>query len=386
VVLIGDAAHTAHFSIGSGTKLAMEDSAALVQALRSHANLEVCLSNYETARRPAVERFQEAALQSADYFAHVGDLDQLPSATFVFNLATRSGRVSHLDLQRQDPDLVLRANGAAFASDSTPLPPALAPITLGRTRLANRLIGGSLGMTLSRPISVIADGQPRLDADVVVLTHDGPRSGGRSPEDGLDRPRLDGGNSLAASSRPYTRFHTPPREATAEDLAEVVEAFARAAKRLTGRAQLLHIDGAGGRLLASFISPLTNQRTDTYGGDVTGRLRFPLSVVQAVRSSWEGPLGFRFSATDWAPGGITEDDAVAVAARVAEAGADFVEVSGGGAVAEYDPPFRAGYLVPLAARIRNRADVPVLVGGGITSIDQANTIIAAGRADLVRLS
>ena len=146
------------------------------------------------------------------------------------------------------------------------------------------------------------------------------------------------------------------------------------------------IDGANGNLLASFISPLTNQRGDAYGGSVEGRLRFPLQAVKAARSAWEGPLGFRFSATDFRTGGITEEEAAAVASALALAGVDVIEVCGGGAVAEFDAPFRAGYLVPLAARIRNRTGVPVLVGGGITTLDQANTIIAAGRADLVRMS
>jgi len=388
LVILGDAAHTAHFSIGSGTKLAMEDALVLAETLAdSSDDLAVALTSYEAVRRPVVERFQEAALASADYFAHVADLEGLADATFAFNLITRSGRVNHLDVQRQDPSLVLATNGAVLAADPTPLPPALAPVTVGGVRFANRLVGGSLGMTMSPPISVIAEGRHGPITDVVVLTHDGPRSGGRPSQDGLDRP-LRGGDleALAASPLPYTRFHAPPREATEKDLAEVVEAFARAAKQWNGRARLLLVDGANGRLLASFLSPLTNQRTDAFGGTVAGRLRFPQSVVKAVRSTWEGALGFRFSATDWVLDGITLDDASAIATAVAADGVDLVEVSGGGAVADYDAPFRAGYLVPLASRIRNRTGVPVLVGGGITTIDQANTIIAAGRADLVRLS
>ena len=398
LVLLGDAAHTAHFSIGSGTKLAMEDALALAEALNLHpGNLAVALSNYEAVRRPAVERFQEAALASADYFAHVADLKQLPDATFAFNLVTRSGRVNHLDVQRQDPRLVQAANGAVIGAKETPLPPALAPLSLGGESFASRLVGGALGMTISPPLAVRVDGRRSSDdplsgaysdaADVVVLSHAGPRAGSRPAVDGLDRPPLHQEQlPLAASPIAYTRSHIPSREASEGELAEIAECFGNAAKQWNDRARMLLLDGASGNLLGSFISPLTNRRSDRYGGSLEGRLRFPLQVVGAARSVWEGPLGFRFSATDFHAGGITEEDASAVATALATAGVDVVEVGGGGAVAEYDPPFRAGYLVPLAARIRNWTGVPVLVGGGITTLDQANTIIGAGRADLVRMS
>ncbi len=226
VVLVGDAAHTAHFSIGSGTKLAMEDALALAEALHLQPeNLALALTNYEAVRRPAVERFQQAALTSADYFAHVGDLDQLPDPTFAFNLITRSGRVNHLDVQRQDPNLVLAANGAVIDAEKTPLPPAMAPLSLGNTRFASRLIGGSLGMRLSPPLAVRPDGRRSSDdpmsndfsngADVVVLTHAGPRAGTRPGVDGLDRP-------LASTRRATTccfadRLHPiPPHPARSE--------------------------------------------------------------------------------------------------------------------------------------------------------------------------
>jgi anthraniloyl-CoA monooxygenase len=376
VVLVGDAAHTAHFSIGSGTKLAMEDAAALAEMLALHDNLAVALSSYEALRRPSVERFQEAALQSADYFAKVSDLADLPDATFALNLLTRSGRVSHLDLQRQDPRLVLATGNVA---------PALTPFHLAGDVLANRLIGGSLGLTVSSPITV--GGEPSVgNFDLAVLTHAGPRAGNRPATDGLDRPHLNPGSTIAASPIPYTNRHRPPREANQADLDEIANAFAEAAKGRIGSTRLLLIDGGGGTLLGSFLSPLSNRRTDDHGGSIENRVRFPLAVVVAVRAVWEGPLGFRFAATDWHRHGITEDEAVGIAVVLKDGGVDFVEVTGGGAVAEYDAPFRPGYLVPLASVVRNRARVPVLVGGGISTLDLANTIVGAGRADLVRMS
>lgn len=389
VVLVGDAAHTAHFSIGSGTKLAMEDAAVLAESLALHpGDLPVALATYEALRRPAVERFQEAALASADYFAHVSDLIDLPDATFAFNLLTRSGRVSHLDLQRQDPQLVL-ATGA--------IAPALAPIEIAHVVLPHRLLGGALGLEVTQPLAVRADGKRSADeplgetypyaTDVVVLTHAGPRAGNRPGVDGLDRPPLVGDfETLAASPVAYTPRHARPREANDIDLEELASAFEHMAQAWRDRARVLLIDGSGGTLLGSFLSPLTNHRTDRHGGTIENRVRFPLAVMAAVRAVWNGPLGFRFSATDWHPHGVTEEDAVAVAIALRGGGVDFIEVAGGGTVAEYDAPFRPGYLIPLASRVRNRAKVPVLVGGGISTLDQANTIIAAGRADLIRMS
>jgi anthraniloyl-CoA monooxygenase len=165
----------------------------------------------------------------------------------------------------------------------------------------------------------------------------------------------------------------------------VIGDFVQGARGATGNPTLLVIDAAQGNLLASFISPLTNHRDDEYGGSIEARLRFPLAVISAVRDVWDGTLAVRFSASDFARGGISEDDAVHVARAFAAHGVELVEVCGGGAVAEYEPPYRRGYLLPLASTIRLRAKVPVLVGGGLNTLDDANTAVGSGRADLVRV-
>ena len=148
---------------------------------------------------------------------------------------------------------------------------------------------------------------------------------------------------------------------------------------------LVVVDAARGGLLAGFLSPVTNQRSDRFGGDVTARSRFPLEVFEAVRESWRGPIAVRLSVTDWIRGGTPLEDSIAIASCFAAAGASLVEVVGGGAVAEAEPGYRRGYLIPVAAEVRQRAGVAVLVGGGITSRDEADTAIAAGRADLIRI-
>ena len=169
-------------------------------------------------------------------------------------------------------------------------------------------------------------------------------------------------------------------------MADVIAAFVSAAawaRRL--EFSLLVVDAARGGLLAGFLSPLTNQRSDRYGGDVNARSRFPLEVFEAVNGNWGGPIAVRLSVTDWVRGGISLGDSIAIASGFAAAGASLVEVVGGGTLAEADPGYRRGYLIAIAAEVRQRAGVAVLVGGGITSRDQADTAVAAGRADLIRM-
>ena len=393
VVLVGDAAHTAHFSIGSGTKLAMEDAAALHLALLAYPDdIASALVTYQANRQPPVARFQEAALDSAGYFERVSNLMELPASAFALNLLTRSGRVSYLDVERSDPELVAEV-GRSSSPDRSLAVPALTSFTLGHTRFRNRLVGAG-GFSLSPPVAVSADGRsfPLHPTTVVgewegiVLTHAGPRASCRPPASGLDRPLLAGGwETISSSPISYTTFHPPSRPMTPGDMERVIGDFVEGSLSAAGRATLLMIDAAQGNLLASFISPLTNRRLDEYGGSVDARLRFPLAVISAVRDVWKATLAVRFSATDFAPGGTTEDEAVIVAQALAAHGVELVEVCGGGAVAEYEPPYRRGYLLPLASLIRLRAHVPVLVGGGLNTLDDVNTAVGSGRADLVRV-
>jgi anthraniloyl-CoA monooxygenase len=171
-----------------------------------------------------------------------------------------------------------------------------------------------------------------------------------------------------------------------DDMSSVKKAFAAAAAWAEDAGfALLMIDAARGGLLAGFLSPATNQRRDRYGGDLSARARFPLEVLERARENWRGPLAVRLSVTDWTRGGTSFEDAIDIGARLAEAGASLIEVVGGGTVAEAEPAYRRGYLIPMAAEMRQRAGVAVLVGGGITSRDDADTAIAAGRADLIRI-
>jgi anthraniloyl-CoA monooxygenase len=360
-------------------------------------DLPAALAAYEADRQPPVARFQEAARDSARYFEEVGQYLDLPLETFAFNLLTRSGRVTRLDLARRDPALTLAADrrvAESTALDLAVAPPSLCPIRIGRVSLANRLVGtGSAvpgaGMVMTNRWSVTPEGRqypaapvidPAMETELgeavaelarggglvnVVLGHDGPRASTRPPADGLDRPlRKDGWEIVSCSTLPYAAGH-PPRALDRQGIERVVAAFSEAA-RVVGRttADALTIDAAGGRLLASFLSPLTNQREDEYGGPIANRMRFPLLVVETVRAVWSGLLTVSIAATDWHRRGISLDEVI----EVAEALRD-----------------RRNYLVGLAAGLKHRAGIPVLVGGAITSLDDADTAIAAARADLVRL-
>ena len=416
VVLIGDAAHTAHFSIGSGTKLAMEDAASLYLALKSNpGRIRAALANYEAERQPPVARFQEAARDSARYFEVVGHHLQLAPPTFAFNLLTRSGRVSRADLEKRDPALTIAADRllAGVERGEVVPPPSQTPFKVGGLTLPNRLAsrvdraaGEGLLFTSTIAVDPIGRGHPGapvagseadsyladlpltdgIGANAIVIGHAGARAATRPPQDGLDRPQRSAWEPLACSAIPYTSAHRVPRSMSLSDMAEVAAAFTTAALWAHERDfALLMIDAARGGLLAGFLSPMTNQRLDGYGGGVDSRLAFPLEVVREVALVWKGPLAVRLSVTDWTPSGISLDDSIAVAGALAGAGVSLVEVVGGGTVAEADPGYRRGYLIPIAAEVRQRAGVSVLVGGGITTRDEADTAIAAGRADLIRI-
>jgi anthraniloyl-CoA monooxygenase len=412
LVLMGDAAHTAHFSIGSGTKLAMEDAAALYQALNAHPeNLRRALAEYEAERQPPVARFQEAARDSARYFEFVGHHLQLDPATFAFNLLTRSGRVTHLDMERRDPSLTIAADRVVAGIDAGEVvpPPSLTAVNVGGLDLPNRLVadldhGTGEGLLLTPTLAVDKGGRSHLGSVVagpnashysanggravgVVIGHAGARASTRPPENGLDRPLREGGwEPIACSPIPYSPAHRVPRPMSNGDMTAVIGAFGTAAAwaRDLGFA-LLVVDAARGGLLAGFLSPVTNQRSDRFGGDVKARSRFPLEVFEAVRDKWRGPVAVRLSVTDWIRGGISLEDSIAIASGFVSAGASLIEVVGGGTVAEAEPGYRRGYLIPVGAEVRQRAGVAVLVGGGITSRDEADTAIAAGRADLIRI-
>ncbi len=427
VVLLGDAAHTAHFSIGSGTKLAMEDSIALVDALRRHEDLGAALNDYEMERQPIVERFQEAALESSSYFEHVSRYAQFDPRQFAFNLLTRSRRITYINLTQRDPDLV-RTVDSWFAAAATGSPdgavrlsppPMFTPLRIGELTIPNRAVvtaGPDLdaaasqgaGLVITEFVSVIEDGRITPETPVIdrarqdtlrqaverihqtgsrvalQLGHAGRRGSMQPRSRGVDRPLREGGwRLIAASPIAYTPHSALPKEVTPRDIAHVIKVFAAAAQAAAGCwFDALELNFAHGYLVAGFISPLTNRRTDEYGGSVENRMRFPLEIVDAVRASWERPLLVRISASDWADGGMDLDESVAIAALLRTHRCDLIHVVMGQTVWESRPDYRRLFGVPASDRIRNEAGIPTIATGNITTSDDVNTILAAGRADL----
>ena len=445
VVLLGDAAHTAHFTIGSGTKLAMEDAVALAQAFERHkTDRDRALTEYEMERQPLVERFQQAASESAAYFENVVRYAAFEPLQFAFNLLTRSGRISHANLAMRDPEFARRvdawyATGAAETPRLLASPPAFAPLRAGRLRAANRIAwaaggeddaldglpgegsrrglldaaAGGAGLIVTELVAVSPDGRitpgtPGMyrrahqaawkalvgdvhragEASVAIrLGHAGRRGATRPRRFGVDLPLSGRGWKLAAPSAiPYSARSRVPVELDRDEMVKLLHRFERSAVAAARAGfDALLLDLSAGYLLGSFLSPLSNHRTDAYGGSLQDRMRFPLEVFDAVRAVWpeDRPAGVRLLVDDWAPGGFGPDDAVAVAGALRDRGCDLVQPAAGWTVPPARPEYGRGYLVPAADRLRNEAGLATLVGGNVTTLDEANTILAAGRADAV---
>ena len=401
VVLLGDAAHTAHFSIGSGTKLAMEDSIALRDALVARSwDVDAALVHYELARRPVVERTQEAASESAGFFTRVAAYAGAEPIQFAFNLLTRSGRITHASLTVRDPGFT-RSLDAWFSGARAGVapPPVFAPFRLRGLELQNRIVAragneaaSGAALVLSGFVAVSAGGRISPDTPTIddwtpaqrpvllQLGHAGRRGACLPRSVGVDLPLPDGWELVSASPLPYGPYSAVPTELDAPGLAAMREEFVAAAQRAGELGvDILELDFAHGYLLGSFVSPLTNQRGDEYGRE---RLRYPLEVLDAVRAAWDGPLAVRLSVTDWARGGLAVDDGVAIARALAEHGCDLVHTVAGQTVHDDRPEYRRGFLTGLGDRVRAEARVPTLVGGHLTTLDDVNTAVGAGRADL----
>jgi anthraniloyl-CoA monooxygenase len=448
VVLIGDAAHTAHFSIGSGTKLAMEDAIALADALARRDDIDGALAEYEAERRPIVERLQHAARQSQTYFEETDRSTRLEPMQFAFHLLTRSGRMGYEDLRLRDASFVARLDGwfssrAAGGKHATAVapPPALVPFDLRDVRTANRVVveaspvdtavdadpgedhrraldaaaATGAGLVLTDAVAVSPEGrvnpgstglftdeqaerwraivtEARADRDVRVgirLSHAGRRGSCRSRDHGVDRPLQEGGwPVVSASALPHGTGMPIPRELDDDGMTAVVEAFAAAARRAaTAGFDLVLLHMAQGSLLASFLSPLSNRREDPYGGSLETRLRFPLRVLEGVREAWpeERPVAASINAVDVAREGAGLDEAVEVAAALRDAGCDLIEVRAGQEVLGAMPSYDPYELVSYSDRIRNDVGAPTLAFGPIGTLDRISTIVAGGRADLCHL-
>jgi anthraniloyl-CoA monooxygenase len=378
VVLLGDAAHTAHFSIGSGTKLAMEDAIAVANGLvRRGWDVEAALVDYELERTPVVERTQAAASDSAAYFSRMATYTQMEPLQFAFNLLTRSGRITHASLGIRDPQFT-RMLDSWFGGRPVSPPPAFAPLELRGIRFENRFGLVPSGFVAVSPEGRISEETPvvhewtRPEGQVLLqLGHAGRRGSCRPASAGRDLPLADGWPVVAPPPVPYGPFSRVPDK---PDEREVLAQFVAAA---AVDADVIELDMAHGYLLGSYLSPLTNSEED--------RLRFPLQVLEAVRAVWAGPLAVRLSVTDWHPRGNSVDDGIAIARALREAGADLIHVEAGQTIHDDRPEYRRGFLTALSDRVRNEARVPTIVGGYLTTLDEANTIVGAGRADLVLL-
>ena len=373
VVIIGDAAHTAHFSIGSGTKLAMEDAIALAQGLvRRRWDVPAALVDYELERGPLVERTQEAASESAEYFGRIASYSHLEPIQFAFNLITRAGRITHATLGVRDPQFT-RALDSWLGGRAVSPPPAFSPFELRGVRFENRFELVQSTAAVSEEGRTSREEAIRPEGKILLrLTHAGRRGATQPRSRGVDLPLADGWPVVAPTRRPYGPFGATPGE---PDEDAVLDAFVAAASN--ARAEVLEIDMAHGYLLGSYLSPLTNSDED--------RLRFPLRVLEAVRAAWPGPLAVRLSVTDWHPRGNTVEDGIEIARALRRDGCDLIHVEAGQTIHDDRPQYRRGFLTALSDRVRNEARVPTLVGGYLTTLDEANTIVGAGRADLVLL-
>ncbi|NPU66707.1 bifunctional salicylyl-CoA 5-hydroxylase/oxidoreductase [Bradyrhizobium sp. 83012] len=450
MVLLGDAKSTAHFSIGSGTKLAMEDAIALAEAMQRAPSIPAALDLYEHGRREEVEKTQHAADVSLVWFEHVERFWDFDPVQFAFGVMTRSKAITYDNLTLRAPDFVAEVDKAfarqvlanGFDVDvEKPVAPMFQPFKLREMTVTNRAvlspmcmysaeegvpgdfhlvhygsraIGGAgllfTEMTCVSRDARITPGCAGLWNDTqeaawtrivhfvhanskakfaLQLGHAGRKGATKLMWDGIDRPLEQGGwDVVSASPLPYFPDSQVPRALDRAAMDAIKTDFVAAAERGDRCGfDMLELHCAHGYLLASFISPLTNARSDEYGGSLENRLRFPLEVFAAMRAAWPAhkPMSVRISATDWAEGGITGDDAVQIARAFGEAGVDLVDVSTGQTVREARPIYGRMFQTPFSDQVRNEAHVATMCVGNITSADQVNTILAAGRADLVAL-
>ncbi len=446
IVLMGDAVHTAHYSIGSGTKLALEDAIELHRCLMAkNLNIDEGLQHYEDVRSVEVLKIQNAARNSTEWFENVARYENLDPEQFAYSLLTRSQRISHENLRLRDPKWLegyerwLAKKTGAVTQGDRPVPPMQTPFKLRDVTLKNRVVmspmamyscvdgvpgdfhmvhlgsramGGAglvmVEMTCPSPEGRITPGCPGLwndeqatafkritdfvhqntDAKIgVQIGHAGRKASTKVSWEGTDLP-LDEGNwpIISASPIPYIEgVSQTPQEMTRAQMDQVRDEFVASTHRAVSAGfDWLELHCAHGYLLSSFISPLTNVRSDEYGGSLENRMRYPLEVFKAMRAVWpEGlPMAVRISAHDWAEGGIEPDDAIEIARMFKDAGVDLVDCSSGQVVRNEKPVYGRMYQTPFADRVRNEAGIPTTAVGAIFEADHVNSIIASGRADL----
>ena len=452
VVLMGDAAHTAHFSIGSGTKLAMEDAIELANSIAASTtgDMHEILASYQETRAIEVLKIQNAARNAMEWFEETGRYTNMPPEQFNFSLLTRSQRISHDNLRVRDADFIASYDkwfatkafadaGLELPTNVENIPPMFTPFKLRDVVLKNRVVVspmaqyssvdgladdyhlvhlgaramGGAGMVFTEMTCVSADaritpGCPGLykpehtigwkrivdfvhsnsDAKIAVqIGHAGAKGATKLAWDGIDKPvETDSWSLISASPEQYLAgVSQTSREMTRGDMDRVKQDFINSTKAAeVAGFDWLELHAAHGYLLSSFISPITNRRSDEYGGSLENRMKYPLEIFTAVREVWPvgKPISVRISAHDWTEGGITPQDAVEIAKAFKAAGADLIDCSSGQVTKKEKPVFGRMFQTPFADQIRNEAGIATIAVGAIFEADNVNTIIAAGRADL----
>ncbi|MFL6658713.1 MAG: bifunctional salicylyl-CoA 5-hydroxylase/oxidoreductase [Massilia sp.] len=449
VVLMGDAAHSAHYSIGSGTKLALEDAIELARCCAQNATIRAALTQYQELRAVEVLKIQSAARNSMEWFENVERYTAMEAPQFAYSMLTRSQRLSHENLRVRDANYVAKFEewiarraceqaGIAPPANARVLP-MLTPFRLRGVTLNNRIVVspmaqysavdgvpgdyhlvhlgaramGGAGMVFAEMTCVSADARitpacpgmytpahtaawkrivdfvhANSEAKIALqLGHAGAKGSTRVMWEGIDQPLVEGNWPLvSASPQQYIEgVSQMARAATEEDMTGIEADFVRATLAAEEAGfDWVELHCAHGYLLSSFISPLTNQRDDVYGGSLENRCRYPLRVLRAMRAVWpqDKPISVRISAHDWVEGGITPDDAVAIARLFKAAGADMIDCSSGQVSKREKPVYGRMFQTPFSDRVRNEAKIPTIAVGSIFEADHANSIIAAGRADL----
>jgi anthraniloyl-CoA monooxygenase len=446
-ILIGDAAHSAHFSIGSGTKLALEDAIKLADVLnRPGLPLSRALDEYRAERSLEVLKLQNSARNSTEWFETLERYLGFEPWQFAYSLLTRSQRISHENLRLRDPDWldqVERHFWKQATGKSRSAPPMFAPFRLRDMTLENRIVvspmatysardgvpgdfhlvhygaramGGAglvfTEMTCVSPTARITPGCTGLWSQqqaaawaritefvhgnskakiCLQLGHSGAKGSTQLGWETMDAPLPEGNWPLvAASDTAWSAANDRPAALSRKGMDEICDQFVAATRRaIDAGFDMVELHAAHGYLLSGFLTPLQNKREDDYGGSLANRLRYPLEVFAAMRDVWprQRPMSVRISATDWAGDeGVTPDEAVEIARAFAEAGADLIDVSAGQTWADAKPVYGRMFQTPFSDKIRNEAKLATMAVGNITDADQANGILASGRADLVALA
>jgi len=442
IVLLGDAKATAHYSIGSGTKLAMECAIALADSvIKYKTDIQSVFANYEKLRRNRVEMIQHAANVSLDWFEHMDRHIQHPFMQFAFSVMTRAKKVTFENLALRDPSFPQKVQEEFNKNTNQPTTsPAFTPFTLRGMTLDNRIVlspmeqysandglvsdwhlmhygsraTGGLGLILTEATAISPTGRITLGCTGIwseeqtiawrritdfihqnssskigiQLGHSGRKGAVQFPWEDAGNPINEAWELISASPIPFSSKTAIPRELTVEDMSTITNDFVNAAKNAdTAGFDMIELQAHHGFLLASFLSPLTNIRKDEFGGSIENRLKFPIRVFTAMREVFpkDKPMSVRISASDWEEGGITRDDVIIIAHVFKNAGADIINVSTGLTVEHQKPAVGRMWQTPFSDMVRNEVHVPTITAGYIQDIDQINTILLNGRADLVAL-